>query len=90
MLSFAYDKAKLFAKNVSSNSNLYDLGISFPVVPSRTNLKLHDISVIPKFVKRVITNLDSSKASGPNSIPVVFLKDCVQTFHVKNFSQAVL
>ena len=27
-------------------------------------------------VKKVIKNLDSSKRSGPDSIPVVFLKDC--------------
>ena len=27
-------------------------------------------------VKRVITNLDSSKASGPDCIPVVVLKNC--------------
>ena len=27
-------------------------------------------------VKRVITNLDSSKASGPDCIPVVALKNC--------------
>ena len=27
-------------------------------------------------VKKVITNLDSSKASGPDCIPVVVLKNC--------------
>ena len=27
-------------------------------------------------VKKVITNLDSSKASGPDCIPVVILKNC--------------
>ena len=27
-------------------------------------------------VKKVIINLDLSKASGPNGIPVVVLKDC--------------
>ena len=32
------DKAKLFAKNFSKNSNLDDSGISLPVFPSRTNL----------------------------------------------------
>ena len=36
-------KAKLFHKNVSRNFNLDDLGISLPVFPSRTNLKLHNI-----------------------------------------------
>ena len=72
----ASDKAKLFAKNFSKNSNLDDSGISLPVFPSRTNLKLHNISITPKMVKKVITNLDTSKASGPDCIPVVVLKNC--------------
>ena len=60
----AYDKAKLFAKKSSKNSHLDGLGISLPVFPSITYLKLHNISVTPKTVKKVITNLDCSKASG--------------------------
>ena len=76
VLSSASDKAKLFAKNFSKNSNLDDSGISLPVFPSRTNLKLHNISITPKMVKKVMTNLDSSKTSGPDSIPVVVLKNC--------------
>ena len=76
MLSSASDNAKLFAKTFSKNSNLDDSGISLPVFPSRTNLKLHNISITPKMVKKVITNLDSSKASGPDCIPVVVLKNC--------------
>ena len=46
------------------------------VFPSRTNFKLHSISVSPKMVKKVIMNLVLSKASGPNCIPVVVLKNC--------------
>ena len=76
VLSSASDKAKLFAKNFSKNSNLDDSGISLSVFPSRTNLKLHNISITPKMAKKVITNLDSSKASGPDCIPVVVLKNC--------------
>ena len=49
---------------------------SLPVFLSRTNLKLHNISVSPKMVKKVITNLDFSNASGPDCIPVVVLKNC--------------
>ena len=41
-----------------------------------TDLKLHNISVTPEMVKRFIMNLDLSKASGPNCIPVVVLKYC--------------
>ena len=76
VLSSASDKAKLFAKIFSKNSNLDDSGISLPVFPSRTNLKLYNISITPKMVKKVIMNLDSSKASGPDCIPVVVLKNC--------------
>ena len=76
MLSSASDKATLFADNFSMNSNLDDSGISLPVFPSRTNLKLHNISVTPKMVRKVVINLDFSKASGPDCIPEVVLKNC--------------
>ena len=76
MLSSASEKAKLFAANFSKNSNLDDSGISLPVSPSRTNLQLHNISVTSKMVKKVIMNLDLSKASGPDCIPMVVLKNC--------------
>ena len=68
VLSSAADKAKLFAENFSKNSNLDDSCISLPVSPSiTTNL----------MVKKVIMNLDMSKASGPDCIPVVVvLKNC--------------
>ena len=75
LMSSASDKAKSFAKNFSKNSNFDDSDISLPVFLSRTNLKLH-ISVTPKMVKKVITNLDSSKKYGPDCIPVVVLKNC--------------
>ena len=75
-LSSASDKTKSFAENFSKNSNRDDSGISIPVFHSRTNLKLHNISVTPKMVKKVIMNLDLSKASGPDCIPVVVLKNC--------------
>ena len=71
----ASDKANLFAKNFSKNSNLDDLGISLPVLPSRTNLKLHSVSVTHKMVKKIITNFDLLKASGLNYIPVGVLKN---------------
>ena len=55
VLSSAYDKAKLFAKNFY----LFCL--------SRTNMNLANTFITPEMVKKVITNLDSSKASGPHS-----------------------
>ena len=75
MLSSASDKAKLFAENFPKNSNLDDSGISLPVFPSRSNLKLHNIYITPKMIKKVIKNLDLSKASGLDCIPVVVLKN---------------
>ena len=73
VFSSASDKAKVFPENFPKNSNLDDSGISLPVFPTRTNLKLHNISIM---VKKVIMNLDLSKASGPDCIPVVVLKNC--------------
>ena len=60
MLSSASDKAKLFAKIFFTNSNLDD-SVS---------------SVTPKMVRKVITNLDSSKSSGSECFPVVVVKNC--------------
>ena len=58
------------------NSNLDDSGISLPVYPSRTNLKLHNTSVTPQIVRKFVMNLDLSKASGPDCFQVVVLKNC--------------
>ena len=71
MLSFASDKAKLGAENISKNSNLDDSDISLPAFPSRASLKLYN-----KVVKKVIMNLDSSRTSGPDCTPVVVLENC--------------
>ena len=67
VLPSAFYKAKLFTENYSKNSNLDDSSISLPVFPSTTNLKLY-ISVTPKMFKKVIMNVDLSKASGPDCI----------------------
>ena len=75
VLSSASDKAKLFAEYFSVNSNLDDSRISLLVFTSRTNLKLHNISVTLKMVRKVIMNLELSKAPGPDCIPVVVLKN---------------
>ena len=50
VLSSASGKTKLIAKIFSRNSNIDDSGVSLPVFPCRTNLKLHNISVTPKLV----------------------------------------
>ena len=73
VLPSASGKVKLFAKNFSMNSIFDDSGISLPVFSFRTTLKLHNISVTPKMFKKVITNLDLSKASGTDCIPMLVL-----------------
>ena len=72
----ASDKAKVFDKNFSKNCNLDDSGIALPDFPSRTNLKLHNTSVILKMIKTVTKNFGSSKEFGLDYIPVVVLKNC--------------
>ena len=75
MLSYACDKAKLLLKTFLRTLILKT--ISFPIVfSSRTNLKLHNLSITPMMVKKVIMNLDLPKASGPDCVPVVILKNC--------------
>ena len=76
VLSSASDEAKLFAENFPKNSNIDDSGISLLVFLSRTNLKMHNIFVTLKMVKKVIINLVLSKPSGPDCIQVVVLKNC--------------
>ena len=73
----------MFPKNFSNNSNLDDSGIFLPVFPSRTNLKLHNLSVelsifhiFPNIITKIIKNLDLPKASSPDCITVVVLKNC--------------
>ena len=65
VLSSASDKVKLFAEDFSRNSNLDESDISLLFLPSRTNMKLLNISVTPKLVK-VLTNLGLPK------VPVLY------------------
>ena len=65
--------------NFSKISNLDDLNIYLPVFPSRTNLRLYNISVTPRLVKKVIPNLHLSKTSGPDWIPKVVLKNSLHS-----------
>ena len=76
VLSAASDKAKLSAENICRNCNLDGSFISLPVLPSRTNLKLHIIPVTPMMVKKLIMSLDLSKTSGRYCTSVVVLTNC--------------
>ena len=73
---YASNKAKLFAKRFSKISDLEDSSISLPAFPSSAILKLQNISVTPKMVKKVLMNLDLSKTYIPDCIPVVVLENC--------------
>ena len=74
-MSSTSNKSKLFAKDFARKSNLDDSGISLYFFLTRTDLKLHNKSVTHQLVKKVIINLGLSKASGPNCIPKVVLKN---------------
>ena len=68
------DKAKLFASNFAKNSTLDDTGHPLPDFPSRTDHSLNTFKVTVKDVSKLIKNLQSGKATGPDGIPVVVLK----------------
>ena len=63
MLFSAYDKANLSAENVPKNSNLDDSGIFLPLFLSRTNLKLHNISVTLKMANEHNEHNDHNEPS---------------------------
>ena len=56
--------------------NFDDSAIFLPTFPSRTNLRLHNIHVMSKLVKKVVTSLDLSKACGSDCIHEAVLKKC--------------
>ena len=58
----------MFDENFHKNFNLDDSGFSLPVFPSKTNLKLQNIPVTPKMVRKVIIKLNLSKVSGPKEL----------------------
>ena len=68
------DKANIFASLFAKNSTLDDLGQSPPDFPLVTSTKLENFKVTAKEVSKLIKELDSSKATGPDGIPVIVLK----------------
>ena len=41
-----------------------------------SNLKLHTIPIIPQLIKKVMSDLDSPNASGPDCVSVIVLRGC--------------
>ena len=80
VLTFVFDKARLLNDNFVQNSHLDYSCISLPTFNSGTYLRLHSISQNPRLVKKIITNLDSSKDSDLDSIPVLVVKKCESDF----------
>lgn len=70
-------RAKIYFKIFSENSNV---GSHLPSLSSTLNLKLYKVSVNSKMANRVRTTLYSFKASGPNSIPMLVLKNYEPAF----------
>ena len=75
MLSSASNKAKLFPKTLILKTQVSLYPLSF--------LELHNITVTPKIVKKVIRKLASSKTSSPDCICVVVLNNCEPTLSCK-------
>ena len=75
VISSARDKAKLFAMNFASNSTLDDHGHPLPDFPSRTQARLSSFKVSAREVALCIKDLDPNKATGPDNIPVIVLKN---------------
>ena len=75
VLISASEKAKLFAEVFPKDSNLNDSGHQLSAFNRRTDINLSNMVIIPKMVKKTISNLDSSKASGTDGIRVVVLKN---------------
>ena len=76
MATTSAEKAEILCRAFARNSCLDDGGRSLPVFPGRTYASLSTLSITVKQVRRIIKNLDSSKSSGPDGIPVIVLKKC--------------
>ena len=76
VLTSTSDKVELLAKLFSSNSTLDDSGHQLPDFPPRTDVQFSHINVTAASVASIVKNLDPSKATGPDGIPVIVLQEC--------------
>merc|ERR1711867_408885 len=74
LISSSQDKADIFAEIFSANSTLGDQGHPLPNFPPLTDKVLNSFTVSTKKVAMCIKELDSSKETGPDVIPVLVLK----------------
>ena len=85
MLPSAFDTEKSFDEILSKNSNFDDSVISLPVFSSRTNLKLHNIFVTPKMVKKVKTILDPVVVSKNRELELSYMLPELSNMCLKEF-----
>ncbi|CAH2097689.1 unnamed protein product [Euphydryas editha] len=71
----ALDKANLFASLFAENSRL-DAGNKTPPQLPPCGCKMPEIHIYQKEVLKTLRNLDVNKASGPDGIPAIVLKNC--------------
>ena len=76
VLTSASDKAELLAEQFAKNSTLSDKDSTLPHFQKRTNVSFSEVRVTPRLVAEAISQLEIGKASGPDEIPVVVLKNC--------------
>ena len=76
VLTSSVDKSSLFAKLFSSNSTLDDSGHELPEFTPRTDVTIESCPITASQVASVISQLDSSKATGPDGIPVIVFQKC--------------
>jgi len=76
VVSSTRGKAEILASSFARNCTLPVSGQYLPDFPSRSNTFLDDVVITPDNVTEKIATLDSSSASGPDRIPVLFLKQC--------------
>ena len=68
-------KANLFASTFASNSNLDDQDFQPPLYPTST-ITMPPIKFSTRKVRKVLVQVNASKSSGPDGIPVIILKSC--------------
>jgi hypothetical protein len=88
----AEDKANLFNNYFGSVFLDTSNDISPPIVPTH-NPRLSSIQVSEEEVLRMLKNLDTTKSTGPDTIPAMILKHCAETLcssltHIINLSLA--
>ncbi|CAG4959523.1 unnamed protein product [Colias eurytheme] len=71
----AKDKANVFASLFASNSRL-DPTNSIPPSLTHCGSVMPQITIKQKDVLKILRNLDTTKASGPDGIPAIVLKTC--------------